>query len=117
MEEQRMDALELMRVAHKAIEDKKGEDIAVFKVTSKVGYTDYIIVATGQNRRHVDAIVEEVRGQLLDQKQTINGVEGRELGEWVLLDAGDLVVHVMQPATRTYYLLDQAWSDCRVEVA
>ena len=111
-----MDSVELMRVAVSAIEDKKGEDVGIFKVAARVGYTDYIIVATGQNRRHVDAIVEEVRGRLVQNKQDILGVEGRAQGEWVLLDAGDLVLHVMQPAARDYYLLDQAWADCKIEV-
>ncbi|MBU1068607.1 ribosome silencing factor [Myxococcota bacterium] len=112
-----MDSADLMRLAKLAIEEKKGEDVVVFQVASRVGYTDYIIVATGQNRRHVEAIVEEVRGKLVQNKQEIVGVEGREQGEWVLLDAGDLVVHVMQPATRDYYHLDQAWADCKIEVA
>ncbi len=111
-----MDSVELMRLAVSAIEDKKGEDVGVYKVAARVGYTDYIIVATGLNRRHVEAIVEEVRGRLLQKKQEIVGVEGREQGEWVLLDAGDLVVHIMQPAASEYYQLDRAWADCKIEI-
>jgi len=110
-----MDSVDVLRLAFAAIEDKKGEDVVAFKVAARVGYTDYIILATGQNRRHVDAIVEEVRGRLIQNKQDIVGVEGREQGEWVLLDAGDLVIHVMQPAARDYYNLDQAWADCKYE--
>ncbi len=112
-----MEPVELMKVAKAAIEEKKGEELAVYQVASKLGYTDYILVATGLNRRHVDSIIEEVRGKLLQNKAVIVGVEGQEHSEWVLLDAGDLVVHVMQPVTRTYYQLDQAWSDCRIDVA
>ncbi len=110
-----MEKAELVRLAVQAIEDKKGEDLAVFSVAAKLGYTDTILLATGNNQRHVDAIVEEVRGRLIQAKQEILGVEGREQGEWVLLDAGDLIVHVMQPAARDYYLLDQAWADCKIE--
>jgi ribosome-associated protein len=112
-----MDSADIMRLAVLAIEDKKGEDVVAFKVAARVGYTDYIILATGQNRRHVEAIVEEVRGKLVQKKQEICGVEGREQGEWVLLDAGDLVVHIMQPAAREYYHLDQAWADCKIDIA
>jgi len=110
-----MDSLELMRIAKSAIEDKKGEEIAVFKMASKLGYTDYILLATGSNHRHVEAIIDEVQGRLVENRQEILGVEGREAGEWVLLDAGDVVVHVMQPAARLYYQLDQAWSDCKFD--
>lgn len=109
-----MDSLELLQIARQAIEDKKGEDIAVFKVAAKLGYTDYIILATGNNNRHVESIIDEVQGRLVQARQEILGVEGREAGEWILLDAGDLVVHVMQPAARMYYLLDQAWADCKI---
>lgn len=110
-----MEKAELVRLAVQAIEDKKGEDLAVFSVAAKLGYTDTILLATGNNPRHVDAIIEEVRSRLIQAKLEILGVEGREQGEWVLLDAGDLIVHVMQPAARDYYLLDQAWADCKIE--
>lgn len=111
-----MERDELVRLAAQAIEEKKGEDLAVFSVAAKLGYTDTILLVTGNNHRHVDAIVEEVRGRLIQAKQEILGVEGREQGEWVLLDAGDLIVHVMQPAAREYYLLDRAWADCKIEL-
>ena len=111
-----MEKEELVRLAAQAIEEKKGEDLAVFSVAAKLGYTDTIMLVTGNNHRHVDAIVEEVRGRLISAKQEILGVEGREQGEWVLLDAGDLIVHVMQPAAREYYLLDRAWADCKIEL-
>lgn len=111
-----MDSLELMHIAKSAIQDKKGEDLAIFKVAAKLGYTDYILLATGANHRHVEAIIDEVQGRFVANRQEILGVEGRETGEWVLLDAGDVVVHIMQPAARLYYQLDQAWSDCKMKV-
>ena len=113
-EECGMDSLELMHIAKAAIEDKKGEDLAIFKVAAKLGYTDYILLATGRNPRHVESIIDEVQGRLIEKRQEILGVEGREAGEWVLLDAGDIVVHVMQPTARLYYQLDHAWSDCKI---
>ncbi len=92
-----------------ALADRKGRDIVALPVDGLTDITDFMVIASGTSNRHVKTLVEQVIEVARAHKQAILGVEGRETGEWVLLDLGDVVVHVMQSATREFYDLERLW--------
>ena len=100
----------LQQVAVAALEDIKARDIAVFDVRQQTSLYDTLIIASADSNRQVRALANHVRDELKAAGATILGVEGEQAGEWVLVDAGDIVVHVMQPAVRAYYNLEELWA-------
>jgi ribosome-associated protein len=92
------------------LDDIKAVDVQVFDVKEMTTVTDYMIVAGGTSNRHVRSIASHVMDELRDEGLRPYGSEGEEHGEWVLLDYGDVVLHVMQPATREFYQLEKLWS-------
>ena len=100
----------LQQVAVAALEDIKARDIAVFDVRQQTSLYDTLIIASAESTRQVRALANHVRDELKAAGATILGVEGEQAGEWVLVDAGDIVVHVMQPAVRAYYNLEELWA-------
>ena len=100
----------LQQVAVAALEDIKARDITVFDVRQQTSLYDTLIIASADSARQVKALANHVREKLKDAGANILGVEGEDGGEWVLVDAGDLVVHVMQPAVRAYYNLEELWA-------
>ena len=93
-----------------ALEDIKAHDIAVLDVRKLTTLYDTLIIASADSNRQVKALASHVRDKLKEAGAAIIGVEGEETAEWVLVDAGDVVVHVMQPAVRTYYNLEELWA-------
>ena len=100
----------LTKVAVSALEDIKAHDITVLDVRKLTSIADTLVIATADSNRQVKALAHHVRDKLKESGASIVGVEGEETGEWVLVDAGDIVVHVMQPAVRAYYNLEELWS-------
>ena len=100
----------LQQVAISALEDIKARDIAIFDVRQQTSLYDTLVIASADSNRQVRALANHVRDKLKEAGATIIGVEGEETGEWVLVDAGDIVVHVMQPAVRAYYNLEELWA-------
>ena len=98
------------KIAVTALEDIKARDITVLDVRKITSLYDTLIVASGDSARQVKALAQNVRDKLKESGASIIGVEGEETGEWVLVDAGDIVVHVMQPAVRAYYNLEELWA-------
>ena len=94
-----------------ALEDIKAHDIQAIDVRSMTSIFDWIIVASADSARQTKALARNVRDLLKEAGSMIVGTEGEESGEWVLVDAGDVVVHVMQPAVRQYYNLEELWSE------
>jgi ribosome-associated protein len=92
-----------------ALEDLKGQDIISLDVSELTTITDYMVVVSGTSNRHVKALVDEVLEAAKDFGEKPIGVEGREAMEWVLLDVGDVVVHVMQKEARGFYDLERLW--------
>jgi ribosome-associated protein len=94
-----------------AIEDIKGFDISVMDVRKLTNITNYMIVASATSSRQAKAIADNVREKIKEKGYEIRSTEGEKDGEWVLVDLEDIVVHIMVPATRAYYNLEQLWSE------
>ncbi len=104
-----MDIRKLQRLVVDALEDVKGMDIKVFNSTGLTQLFDRVIIASGTSNRQTKALAASVRDKVKAAGGHIVSVEGEETGEWVLVDLGDAIVHVMQPAIRTYYNLEEIW--------
>jgi ribosome-associated protein len=100
---------ELVKVAVAALEDLKGQDITTIDVRGKTSVTDFMVIASGTSSRHVKSMANEVLEKVKEQGVRPIGNEGLDGGEWALLDLGDVVVHVMQVATRQFYDLERLW--------
>ncbi len=94
-----------------ALEALKAEDIVVLDVRQHASFTDTMIFAAGNSSRHVNAIAGAVCDAAKAAQISILGVEGEDVGEWVLVDLGDAIVHIMQPEIRQYYELEKLWGE------
>ena len=105
------DAIHAARTAAAAIDDKKGEDIVLLDLSGLLVVTDMFVVASGTSNRHVKSLVEDAEEALraLDRRPLRR--EGTDHGQWVLLDYGDVVIHVFDKETRAYYELERLWAD------
>jgi ribosome-associated protein len=99
----------IQKIAVTALEDIKARDITVLDVRKLTSLYDAMIIATAESSRQVKALANHVREKLKEAGAAIIGVEGEETGEWVLVDAGEIIVHIMQPEVRTYYNLEELW--------
>ncbi|MFC0265384.1 ribosome silencing factor [Alloscardovia macacae] len=107
------ESIQMARTAALAADEMKGEDIVAFDVSEPLGLTDMFLIATGSSPRHVLSIAEEVEKQLyLKHGLNPREREGLEEGQWVLLDFGDIVVHIMDQDSRDFYDLERLWKDC-----
>jgi len=98
-----------------ALEDIKARDIQAIDVRKVTSIFDWIIVASADSARQTKALARHVEERLRESGSQIVGTEGEESGDWILVDAGDVVAHVMQPAVREYYNLEELWSDGRFD--
>jgi ribosome-associated protein len=100
----------LLETVHAALAELKGRDVAEIDVRGKSSVTDYMVIASGTSTRHVKSIADEVVrfAKRLDVQPL--GVEGESEAEWVLVDLGDVVVHVMLPRVREFYALERLWT-------
>jgi ribosome-associated protein len=105
-----MQANELKSIARQALEDLKGLNIVEFDVRDMTSVTDFMVIASGTSDRHVKSLADAVVVACKQAGMQPLGVEGEREGEWVLVDLGDVVVHVMQPRTREFYALEKLWS-------
>ena len=92
-----------------ALEEIKAVDITVLDVRQMTSLFDYMIIASAGSTRQTKALANNVQDKLRQTGARVLGVEGEQTGEWVLVDLGEIVVHVMQPAVRAYYNLEQLW--------
>jgi ribosome-associated protein len=101
-------------LAVKAVEGKKGEDIAILEMDRNSGaFTDYFVVCSGTNPRQIQAIADDVQKHLADAGERPNSVEGYNQAEWVLLDYVDFVLHVFSERARKFYDLERLWKSAR----
>ena len=98
-----------------ALEDIKARDIQAIDVRKVTSIFDWIIVASADSARQTKALARHVHDSLREAGSSIIGTEGEASGDWVLVDAGDIVMHVMQPAVREYYNLEELWSEGKFE--
>lgn len=99
------------------IEDTKGRDITVLDVSHQSSITDNMIICSGNSKRHVQSIAQNILTHAKDEEVNVLGSEGTESGEWVLVDLGDVVVHVMQDDSRDFYQLEKLWKPQTVSMA
>jgi len=105
-----MNSEQLSELVVEALEDGKGKDIVRLDVRNMTTVTDYMVVASGTSNRHVSALAEAVAEKSKAAGHSPAGVEGESGSEWVLLDLGDTLVHVMLPRVRQFYNLEKLWS-------
>lgn len=111
-----MDIRKLQRLIVDALEDVKGQDIKVYNTTHLTELFDRVIIASGTSNRQTKALASSVRDAVKNAGGDIIAVEGTETGEWVLVDCGDAVVHILQPQLRLYYNLEEIWGDKPVRI-
>lgn len=100
---------DLKTLAQSALDDMKGVDIKVIDVTDKTTVTDWMIVAGGTSQRHVKSLANEVITRSKESGVRPLGTEGESEGDWILVDLGDVIVHVMTRETRDFYSLEKLW--------
>ena len=106
-----IESKDLAALAVRAIEDLKGRDIVCLDVRKLTHLMDYMVVATGTSSRHVKSIADNVLEAARGEGHRPVGTEGGETGEWILVDFGDVVVHVMGEEARRFYAIEKLWSD------
>jgi ribosome-associated protein len=107
-------SIELLEVAAKAADSKQAEDLVALDVSGPLPLTDIFLLASARNERNVLAIADEIEDKLAEAGTKALRREGRNEARWVLLDFGDLVVHVFHQEDRAYYSLERLWKDCPV---
>ncbi|WP_322402972.1 ribosome silencing factor [Massilia luteola] len=111
-----MDIKKLQTLVVDALEDVKGQEIVLFDTTHLTSLFDRIAVVSGTSNRQTKALAASVRDKVKDAGGDVIGMEGEDTGEWVLVDLGDMIVHIMQPAIRQYYRLEEIWGDKPVKL-
>lgn len=111
-----MDIKKLQTLVVDALEDVKGQEIVLFDTTHLTSLFDRIAVVSGTSNRQTKALAASVRDKVKEAGGDVVGLEGEDTGEWVLVDLGDMIVHIMQPAIRQYYRLEEIWGDKPVKL-
>src|SRR6267378_4609776 len=104
-----MDLRKKQRVVLEALEDVKGRDIVVFNTARMPSMFERVVIASGESTRQVRALADRVQEKVRENGARVYGVEGEASGEWVLVDLGDVVVHIMHPTVRDFYNLEEIW--------
>ncbi|MFO1087318.1 MAG: nicotinate-nucleotide adenylyltransferase [Reyranellaceae bacterium] len=100
----------LLALVRRSLDDDKAEDVVVIDLAGKSAFADYMVIASGRSNRQVVAIADHLAERLKQAGHGYTPVEGKEAGDWVLVDAGDVVVHVFRPETRAFYALEKMWA-------
>jgi ribosome-associated protein len=111
-----MDIKKLQTLVVDALEDVKGQEIVVFDTVHLTSLFDRIAVVSGTSNRQTKALAASVRDKVKAAGGDVIGMEGEDTGEWVLVDLGDMIVHIMQPAIRQYYRLEEIWGEKPVKL-
>ena len=109
--------MEKLKLIKNLLEDKKAENIVILDVSKLTNLADYFIIASANSTTHAKALADYLEEELEKRGITIDHIEGKEQGNWVLLDLLDTIVHIFTPETREYYGLEWIWADAKkVEV-
>jgi len=111
-----MDIRRKQRVVVAALEDVKGRDIVVFNTARLPSMFERVEIASGDSSRQVKALADRVREKVKESGARVYGVEGESTGDWVLVDLGDIVVHLMHPTVRAFYNLEEVWGGKEVKM-
>ena len=105
------EARELVKTVYEALSEKKAEDIKIIDISGLTVVADYFIIATGNSVSQVNALVDNVEEKLLEKKCQLKTKEGAASGGWVLMDFGDIIVHIFDRDKRLFYDLERIWRD------
>lgn len=111
-----MDIKKLQTLVVDALEDVKAQEIRIFDTTHLTSLFDRVAIASGTSNRQTKALASSVRDKVKAKGGNVVSIEGEDTGEWVLVDLGDMIVHIMQPAIRAYYRLEEIWGDKEVKL-
>jgi|TARA_B100001964_G_scaffold241795_1_gene315040 ribosome-associated protein len=106
-----MNIKKLLDIVLTSLNDGKAIDIDLYDVKKLTSMSDYILIASGRSRRQVSALAEKLIQTVKENKYETLGIEGKTEGEWVLVDLGDIIVHIMHPSSREYYQLEKLWGN------
>jgi ribosome-associated protein len=112
-----LDSLQLAHALVQAIEDKKGENIVLLDISKQSAFADYFVIANGSSERQLKALAEAVSAvsdQTVKRRQILKRIDDQAEGGWVLVDLGDVVVHLFSSDQRKHYALEQLWSEGKV---
>jgi ribosome-associated protein len=112
-----MDIRAKQRAVVEALEDVKGRDIIVYNTARMPSMFERVVIASGDSNRQVKALADRVQDRIRELGSRVYGVEGEKAGEWVLVDLGDVVVHIMHPTVREFYNLEEIWGGKTVRLA
>jgi ribosome-associated protein len=107
----RMQADELKQVVVDALENLKADNICVLNVKDRTSVTDYMVIASGTSSRHVKSLADNVLNDVKEKGGKSVGIEGAAASDWILVDLGEVVLHVMMPAARSFYDLERFWQE------
>ena len=99
----------LLAAVLKSLEDDKGEDIVQINLRGKSEIGDYMVIASGRSTRQVTAMAEKLADRVKHEFGIISKTEGKDTGDWVLIDTGDIIVHIFRPEVREFYQLEKMW--------
>ncbi|MDQ8020361.1 MAG: ribosome silencing factor [Moraxellaceae bacterium] len=105
-----MDIRKLQKIVVSALEDIKAKDIEVINTTRLTSLFDRVVIASADSNRQTRALARNVQEKVREAGGDVVSTEGEDSGEWILVDLGDIVVHVMQPAVRSFYNLEELWA-------
>ena len=105
-----MNNKELLELTIEALNDAKALDIVTCDVQNLTSISDFMVIASGRSNRQVSALADKVVEKAKENEISPLGIEGKNQGEWVLVDLGDVIVHIMHPETREYYQLEKLWN-------
>ena len=104
-----MNIKKLLDIVLTSLNNGKAIDVDLYDVKKLTSMSDYILIASGRSRRQVSALADKLIQTVKENKFETLGVEGKTEGEWVLVDLGDIIVHIMHPGSREYYQLEKLW--------
>jgi ribosome-associated protein len=110
-----MDIRRKQQIVLDALEDVKGRDIVVFNTAHLPSMFERVVIASGDSSRQVKALADRVGEKVRENGGRVYGVEGESVGEWVLVDLGEIVVHLMHPTVRSFYNLEEVWGGKEVK--